>query len=476
MRKPNDLPKAIGRQVSLATAALAARRSNLLIVPRDHSLDGRAENDKLDRCSERRGICVLVLDIVECRRKGIRAREERCQRPLLQLVGENGRVADTALSDSKTRCSVACGDGEGKLCRTEAHGRNADAAAEQLISNGKEASAAAVDLAREHSGLGNIRVCVEERLAGNADVFKEQLAVVDTVAAHLVAHVLNADTLCNGHVVVAHARKEGVDALLLSIDLKLSKHNDPLGVDCAVGDPVLLGKGIGRVDDKLARLLVVLSSRLHLNGVVAIAELGEAKASDFAEVVDAIEELAVVALRAKLQNSAAKKVPLHGELGCHGAVGVTGNFVRSVYAVGVGPEILHGKELLIGNLLKATEGDLTLFLKGHCVLGDEDGILEKVAHLRTHFVVVVVDHLAELSDIKAWLSAELRACDIGLQSSLSADKDGCGSMELTHARSGPACDSDTLSRLQHVGVVSRPSAKPENFSIKSQHPMYSALI
>lgn len=60
---------------------------------------------------------------------------------------------------------------------------------------------------------------------------KEQLAVVDTVAAKLVAHVLDADALGGGHVLLADTDQDCVDALVLSANKGLRKDNTPLGVD-----------------------------------------------------------------------------------------------------------------------------------------------------------------------------------------------------------------------------------------------------
>ena len=55
---------------------------------------------------------------------------------------------------------------------------------------------------------------VEQRAAGHAHVVEPELAVVDAVAAHLVAHVLDRDTGDGRHVGVADAHQEAVDAVV----------------------------------------------------------------------------------------------------------------------------------------------------------------------------------------------------------------------------------------------------------------------
>ena len=56
--------------------------------------------------------------------------------------------------------------------------------------------------------------------------------------------------------------------------------------------------------------MVVDGRRLHLYGVVAVAEFGESEAPDVVEVVDAVEVPLVVPLRSQLQHSPAKQVEL----------------------------------------------------------------------------------------------------------------------------------------------------------------------
>ena len=64
------------------------------------------------------------------------------------------------------------------------------------------------------------------------------------------------------------------------------------------------------INDELLGLGVVDGRGLHLDCVVAVAELREAEASDVVEVVDAVEVPLVVPLRSQFKHSSAKQVEL----------------------------------------------------------------------------------------------------------------------------------------------------------------------
>lgn len=53
------------------------------------------------------------------------------------------------------------------------------------------------------------------------------------------------------HVVIADANQKAVDAVIGVSDLEVGEHHYPLGVDGAVGDPILLRQRGGRVHYKL---------------------------------------------------------------------------------------------------------------------------------------------------------------------------------------------------------------------------------
>lgn len=57
----------------------------------------------------------------------------------------------------------------------------------------------------------------------------------------------------------------------------------------------------------------VVSSRLHLDGIVAIAQLGQTKASDRGHVVD-LGQQAAVSFSTQLDHRASEQVPLNSHL------------------------------------------------------------------------------------------------------------------------------------------------------------------
>ena len=80
-----------------------------------------------------------------------------------------------------------------------------------------------------------------------------------------------------------------MDSLLLSVDKELSKDDNVLGVARTVRDPVLLRQRGRSIDDNLVRFGVVRGCGFHLDGVVAVAEFGEAEAADVGQFVDAFQ-------------------------------------------------------------------------------------------------------------------------------------------------------------------------------------------
>ena len=91
------------------------------------------------------------------------------------------------------------------------------------------------------------------------------------------------------------------------------------------------------------RLLVERGRGLHLDGVVAVAQLGEAEATHLGHLVDSLQQVLVVPLRAQLEDGAAEEVELHGHLGAHGGVD-DGQLVGGEDAEGVVAEVEHGDE------------------------------------------------------------------------------------------------------------------------------------
>ena len=82
-----------------------------------------------------------------------------------------------------------------------------------------------------------------------------------------------------------------------------------------IGDPILLRECRGGVDHELLSFLIVLSSGLHLDCVVAIAELCEAEATHVGQVIYFFHE-GPMAVCVQGHESSTEEVELHGEFGC----------------------------------------------------------------------------------------------------------------------------------------------------------------
>ena len=136
-------------------------------------------------------------------------------------------------SNTKTAVGVTEGNGQADLGTTLAQRRDCKTTRQQLICDFQEATmnrvedsindlsfekdpvdnivtgllknlpATAGNRRRELSVARDIRVLVQDVLGGNADVVKEQLAIVDTVAAKFDTHVLDAHTLGRRHIFLA---------------------------------------------------------------------------------------------------------------------------------------------------------------------------------------------------------------------------------------------------------------------------------
>lgn len=57
---------------------------------------------------------------------------------------------------------------------------------------------------------------------------------------------------------------------MFPLDVGLGEDKGVVGVDCSVGDPILLGGHRRAIDHKLFLLLIIVSSGLHLDSIIAI--------------------------------------------------------------------------------------------------------------------------------------------------------------------------------------------------------------
>jgi hypothetical protein len=109
--------------------------------------------------------------------------------------------------------------------------------------------------------------------------------VIDSIQSHFDSHIIDLHSFQNIEVLISDGHQEGVDSLMLALDVGLRENKGVVGMDSSVGDPVFLGEDGGAVDDKLFCFVVIGGSCLHLNRVVAVAQLSQTETScDFKRV------------------------------------------------------------------------------------------------------------------------------------------------------------------------------------------------
>lgn len=76
----------------------------------------------------------------------------------------------------------------------------------------------------------NIAPAVEQRLARATNVLERELSIVDAVAVHLLAHVMNRYSRAWSAGLVANADEEGVDAFVGTVEDQLGEDHGVVGV------------------------------------------------------------------------------------------------------------------------------------------------------------------------------------------------------------------------------------------------------
>ena len=118
-----------------------------------------------------------------------------------------------------------------------------------------------------------------------------------------------------------------MDPLVHSLGDEPCEDHRVASVHRGVGDPVLLGRGGGRVDHKLLGSWVVGRRGEHLDGIVPVPELSQRKAAYLVQAVDGVHHFAVP-LCAQLQDGPPEQVELHGQLCGRAAVHKAHHLVR----------------------------------------------------------------------------------------------------------------------------------------------------
>ena len=84
-----------------------------------------------------------------------------------------------------------------------------------------------------------------------------------------------------------------------------------------VGNPVFLGEGARSVDNELLGLLVIGGGGLHLGGIVAVTQFGEAETPGDLQLVQLLED-PFMAFGVQGVDGSPEKVIVHGKLSASG--------------------------------------------------------------------------------------------------------------------------------------------------------------
>ena len=186
-----------------------------------------------------------------------------------------------------------------------------------------------------------------------------------------------------------------MNTFVFAIDVRLGKNHNPFGMNGAVGDPVFLAKSSRSVDNPLVGCIVKSGSGDHFNSIVAVSQLGEAKAAHGTEIVDILEDLAVP-FGAQFDHGAAKQVPLDGQLGGERAVDHAAHLVGRKYVERVLFKVEHRDEAGVGDALEPLEGNLALVAQRHVEARHEDGVAQKMLEGLSLGAVVVFQQRVQL--------------------------------------------------------------------------------
>ena len=175
---------------------------------------------------------------------------------------------------------------------------------------------------------------------------------------------------------------------MLSLDVGLGEDEGVVGVDCSVGDPVLLGGHWGTVDDKLLGFFVVVGSRFHFYGVVAVAEFCQAETASYVQTVNLVEYPAVP-VGVESHDGTSEEVVVHCELGGGGSGDGAYHLMGSENVGGVVEEVSDGYDAWPGDLRQLPVGDIPVSGEGNVELGSPYLVPEDLEPLGLLLVSVV---------------------------------------------------------------------------------------
>lgn len=216
----------------------------------------------------------------------------------------------------------------------QGHGRDAESPAQKSVGDLEESIAALLNITLEVAILVNIGQTIQHIDSGNLNMVEDKTAIINTIKANLHSHVFNGDTWAWLHLLISDLDNEGVDALVLSLDDGLGKHDGVICMASTVGDPELLTQSSWTINSELLGHVVVGGSGLHLWSIVAVSKLSKAEASHVLQGVNFVHDWQV-SLRVQTSKGTAKQVELHGELCGEISVDLAHHFVSSENVLGV---------------------------------------------------------------------------------------------------------------------------------------------
>lgn len=163
-------------------------------------------------------------------------------------------------------------------------------------------------------------------------------------------------------LVVANRHEERVDAVIGAAADQVGKHDAEVGVYGAIRDPVFLSLDRVAVDDEFVLGLVEERGRLHLHGIIAVAQFSQPETADAFQCVDVFQERVEMFIGAQFQNRSPEQIELHRHFGGHRRVDNRRQLVGGEYLPGIVLEIENRYVATVTDQLQSFQSDLSFFL------------------------------------------------------------------------------------------------------------------